>query len=183
MTRYPKIKKGIEMKKHTKTTGILLLFAVVVTLAVTVLASSYDSSKDPLISLSYLTDTFRPSLEREFTDKIEALEKKIDSMASSVPASGSSQETTGYEVVFLHAGDCLYAASACDIMLRSGSAVCIAPDATQGIADYTDAAELLNGENLIINHMCLIPRADGRGIRAVTDIYILVQGAYTIVNG
>ena len=54
----------------------------------------------------------------------------------------------GYEVVELKYGDCLFANAACDIMLRSGSAFCIAPDATQGISDYTAGVEILNKEPL-----------------------------------
>jgi hypothetical protein len=68
-------------------------------------------------------------------------------------------------------------------MLRSGSAVCVAPDTLQGLADYTDATEILLGQPLTKNHMCMIPRGDGRGILITSEIaYIMVRGAYTVVN-
>ena len=78
----------------------------------------------------------------------------------------------------------MYADGACDIMLRAGKATCIAPDPTQGLADYTDASEIYNGQELTKNHMCLIPRGDGRGIRAASEsVFIMIRGEYTIVKG
>ena len=160
-------------------------------------AATYDSSEDPLISLSYLTKIFKTELVEELNDTIEdevakrirnldlsqyltQEEEKNEEPAPTAPAAVSSQ----YEVVQLGWGDALYAASACDIMLRSGLAYCIAPDPTQGIADYTAGTEIYNYEYLTKNHMCLIPRGDGRGIIAASEsVYIMVRGEYTIVEG
>jgi len=209
-------KKGkFHMKKHSRT--ILCGLAILCVLSITIFAASYDSSEDPLISLSYLTNIFRPSIEKELEEEVERLESMIKQLTNGGNSSSTdgvleekveqleykirqlsstlaeyeerlseidtSQGTeAGYEVLELKKGDCLYAASACDIMLRSGSAVCIAPDPTQGLADYTDAREIYNGENLTKNHKCLIPRADGRGIKATADsVYIIIRGDYTIV--
>ena len=88
-----------------------------------------------------------------------------------------------YEVIELTEGDAIYAISACDIMLRAGKASCIAPDATQRIADYTSGEEIYNGMPLTKNHMCLIPRGDGRGVLAASEsVFIMVRGDYTIVR-
>ena len=182
------------MKKQPKLkyiSGILVLAAV---LAVTVLAASYDSSEDPIVSLSYLTQVFRPSIEKDYNEKIAALEAQIEALNSgdvspSVPADPEPEPETSvpaamtYEVLELKYGDCLFAAGAVDIMLRAGSAVCIAPDAGQGISDYTAGAEIYNGEALTKNHMCLIPRGDGRGIMATAQpVYIMVRGDYSLVK-
>jgi len=181
------------MKKQPKLkyiSGILVLAAV---LAVTVLAASYDSSEDPIVSLSYLTQVFRPSIEKDYEEKIAALEAQIEALSSStVPSTPADPETEPetsvpvsitYEVLELKYGDCLFAAGAVDIMLRAGSAVCIAPDAGQGISDYTAGAEIYNGEALTKNHMCLIPRGDGRGIMATAQsVYIMVRGDYSLVK-
>lgn len=181
------------MKKQPKLkyiSGILVLAAV---LAVTVLAASYDSSEDPIVSLSYLTQVFRPSIEKDYEEKIAALEAQIEALSSStVPSAPADSETEPetsvpvsitYEVLELKYGDCLFAAGAVDIMLRAGSAVCIAPDAGQGISDYTAGAEIYNGEALTKNHMCLIPRGDGRGIMATAQsVYIMVRGDYSLVK-
>lgn len=179
------------MQKKKNLTTILILTAVItVTLAVTALAASYDSSEDPLISLSYLTEIFRPSVEKDYKERIAVLEEKINRLQSGdtvettdtvSSAAGDSNAMPGYEVVELKYGDCIFASSACDIMLRAGSAFCIAPDATQGISDYTAGVEILNGEGLTKNHMCLIPRGDGRGIMATAQsVYVMIRGEYTI---
>ena len=186
----------MQNKKPFSTSTVLFLTAsVIAALAVTAFAASYDSSEDPLISLSYLTETFRPSIEKDYKERIAAggsAEEKIEQLS----AGGSAMETTtattetntasasampGYTVVELNYGDCLFASGACDIMLRAGSAFCIAPDPTQGISDYTAGVELLNKDSLTKNHMCLIPRGDGRGIMATAQsVYVMVRGEYTI---
>ena len=181
-------------KPFSTSTVLILTAAVIAALAVTAFAASYDSSEDPLISLSYLTETFRPSIEKDYKERIAALEEKIERLS----AGGTTTETTapttppetntategampGYTVVELKYGDCLFASGACDIMLRAGSAFCIAPDPTQGISDYTAGVELLNKDPLTKNHMCMIPRGDGRGIMATAQsVYVMVRGEYTI---
>ncbi len=199
--------------KHPKNIRLIAAaLSVAVTLGVGVFAASYDSSEDPLISLSYLTNIFKPEIKKEYEERVATLEARLAQLeGGSVPT--AKPETTApetdpvidtrpetetpeeepvidtrpssqYEVIELSYGDALYAVSACDIMLRSGSASCIAPDAGQGIADYTDAAEIYDGQALTKNHMCLIPRGDGRGVRAASEsVFIMVRGDYTIVEG
>ena len=163
-------------------------------------AAAYDSSEDPIVSLSYLTRIFKTELLEELNETIDnELDRRIENLDLSQyqtwqppqaeeeekeePAPIPSSAST-YEVVELSWGDALYAAGACDIMLRSGSAYCVAPDASQGIADYTSGAEIYNYQYLTKNHMCLIPRGDGRGIIADAPVvFIMVRGDYTIVEG
>ena len=181
------------MKKQPKLKYICGILVLTALLTVTVLAASYDSSEDPIVSLSYLTQVFRPSIEKDYEAKIAALEAQIESLSSGStnPSVPDEPETTApaetaaaaYEVIEMKYGDCLFAAGAVDIMLRAGSAVCIAPDASQGISDYTAGAEIYDGEALTKNHMCLIPRGDGRGIMATAQsVYIMVRGDYSLVK-
>ena len=180
---------------------IAMALAVVMTLGITVFAASYDSSEDPLISLSYLKNIFKPEIEKEYKEKVSGLESTIASLESKIsslekkisegnadaPSADNSSENTepsaAFEVIELTTGDQLYAVSACEIMLRAGQAVCIAPDPTQGLAAFT-GAEILNGQALTKNIMHLIPRGDGRGIMANSEsVYIMVRGEYRIVEG
>ena len=152
---------------------VMIIASAVLLLALGLTVMAYDSSEDPIVSLSFLNEVFRPQIMRDVDKKIET--------AVSDSNSGSTAAPSGYEVIELKMGEALYATDACDIMLRSGQAVCIAPDPKQGIADYTDAAEILNGNPLVKNHMCLIPRGDGRGILATSEsVFIMVRGNYTI---
>ena len=176
------------MKKKNIVVGAVLA-SLVAGLALTA-AAAYDRSSAPLITLRYLRDVFKVELMNEVDEKL----------AGYTPSSGSSSETTPaetepevpssdtsasqtYEVIELTNGEALYAVNACEIILRSGSAVCTAPDAKQGIADMPDASEIYNGYSLTKNHLCLIPRGDGRGVVATSDsVYIMVRGDYTIVE-
>jgi len=170
------------------TTITALVIAALAAFGVTA-AAAYDSSEDPIVSLSYLTKIFKTDLLEELNETIEdEIARRMDNLDLS-QYQPSYQEpapavSSTYEVVELSWGDALYAAGACDIMLRSGSAYCIAPDASQGIADYTAGAEIYNYQYLTKNHMCLIPRGDGRGIMAdSTGVFVMVRGEYTIVKG
>lgn len=162
------------------------IVATVILCALGIAAMAYDSSADPVVSFSYLTNDFKREILREIDSRIENAMSKI---STTTPPAGDTPNTdtvaapTGYVVIELTAGDAVYASDACDIMLRAGQAVCIAPDANQGIADYTDAVEIYNGQALTKNHMCLIPRGDGRGVLAVSEsVFIMIRGDYSVVK-
>ena len=56
-------------------------------------------------------------------------------------------------------------------------------DAVSGdarIADLTGGADLMTGASVELNHLLLVPRNDGRGITAVTDIWVMVRGEYNV---
>lgn len=154
---------------------IAVVAAVAMLIGLGAAVFAYDSSTDPVITLSYLTDVFKPFI-------IHEIDTKVSDAVGTNPENENGSEG-GYVVVELANGDELYASGACDIMLRAGNAVCIAPDEKQGIADYTDSTEILNGQSLTKNHMCLIPRGDGRGVLATSDsVFIMVRGEYVIAN-
>jgi len=170
----------------------IAVIAVVAVLlcALGVSVAAYDSSEDPIISLSYLTDIFKAQILTEVDKRVET--EVNAKLAGYTPSTQSDSATDGstassasseFVVVELTTGDELYAAGACDIMLRAGTAICTAPDLKQGIADYTDATEIYAGESLVKNHMCLIPRGDGRGVIATSEsVFIMVRGNYTVVK-
>lgn len=196
------------MKQSKKIRMIAAAASLALALGATVFAATYDSSEDPLVSLSYLTNIFKPEMQQVYEQRISDLESRLQVLESAASApqqpsepvvdttvspetepvidtTGSAPESAAvYEVVELSNGDALYAVTACDLMVRSGSAACIAPDASQGIADYTDGYEVFNNQAVVRNHMLLIPRGDGRGIRALSDgVFVMVRGEYTIVEG
>jgi hypothetical protein len=176
--------------KNNKIIIISVILAIVTALGITV-AAAYDSSEDPLISLSYLLDVFEPELFDKFETRFNELEEflvdtindRLDDASGSGGESSNNSSSAIFQVVELTTGDQLYAVSACEIQLRAGKASCIAPDASQGLSDYTVGAEIYDGQPLTINHMCLIPRGDGRGIVAESEsVFVMVRGEYTIVK-
>ena len=167
--------------------------ALVVSAGVLASAAAYDSSIDPIVTLSYLSNQFKNEILAEVDKRIESITGSLEAYRierenAPEPAVTTVEVPVGqsavFEVVELSWGDVLYAESACEVMLRAGTAVCTAPDAKQGLADITGGYEIYNGEYLTKNHMCLIPRADGRGIIAQSQsVFIMVRGEYSIVKG
>ena len=186
-------------------TAILLAaaLALVVSTGVFAAAAGYDSSTNPIVTLNYLTNNFKKEIleavDERINAKIAEITNKLEAAELAAPVTEPEPEpepepvvvtqpapapSTAYEVVQLANGDALYAEDSCEVILRAGYAVCIAPDPTQGLADTTNGYEIYNGQALSKNHTCLIPRADGRGILATSDsVYIMVRGEYSIVKG
>ena len=114
------------------------------------------------------------------------------SQANAAPAAGSADDplitlsylnqAISFEAVELRNGQGIRArTNSVEIILRSGSATVVAPLATQGIGDYTAGVDLLNGENVPMYHLLLIPRADGRAISITSDVaFVMVRGDYEI---
>ena len=86
---------------------------------------------------------------------------------------------TAFSPVQLAAGQKLIGAEGTEIVLRSGEAVAI-DNGENGVSDLTSGADLMAGDQAGQNHLLLVPRNDGRGIAAVTDIWVLIRGDYTI---
>ena len=136
--------------KHMKKI-IAIVLALVTILTVTALASG----DDPVISLSYLTEIFMPKVE-----------KKIN-------------ETAVFSVVTVEKNDTFVAGAGCEFILRGGEATVIASK-NGGLSDTTDGVDLAQDTPVPANHLLISARDDGRGFEAVTDVIIMVKGAYEI---
>ncbi|MHB8758180.1 MAG: hypothetical protein ACYC6V_09250, partial [Bacillota bacterium] len=85
---------------------------------------------------------------------------------------------TVLQVISLTAGQQLVADAGAEIILRAGKATAIA--AAGGVADLTAGKDLKSGEAIVANHLLLIPRSDGRGLKAGTDLVLIVRGTFVI---
>jgi len=81
--------------------------------------------------------------------------------------------------IMVKAGQTLAAEGGTELVLRSGKATAVESGGA-GLADVTSAKDLLRGVNVPLNHLLLVPRTDGRGLKAVVDSWVLVRGAYAI---
>ncbi len=86
---------------------------------------------------------------------------------------------TMYTPIQLTAGQRLVGSEGTEIILRSGIATAI-DNGANGVSDITAGADLMTGTQVGLNHLLLVPRDDGRGITAVTDIWVMIRGDYTI---
>lgn len=162
------------MKKNRRL--ILAIVAVFALLSVTAFAAEPGSSKDPLVTLSYLEDIFFDQIMDKVDERIAERNKDI---AKEVTGTSGSASGDTFSVVTLSKGQILTGDIGCEIMLRVGSAVCTSPSAP-GLIDETSASTLNNGGSLQQNHMYMMT-IENRGVKATSDtVKVLVRGSYTI---
>lgn len=101
----------------------------------------------------------------------------VDSQIAQIENGGGSSST--YNAVQLNAGQRLIGKEGTELILRSGEATAI-DNGANGVSDLTGGADLMTGYYVVQNHLLLIPRNDGRGIQATTEIWVMVRGGYTI---
>ncbi len=140
-------------------------------------AGTQGSQTDPLVSLSYLTGTFTSSILEQVDEKLDSREEALTQQLQAA-AEGSDASGGTYEVVTLSQGQTLTAGTSCEILLRSGTAVCVS-DSSPGLVDMTAASTLANGGALTANHLYLAT-IEGRGVSASTAVTLMVRGNYTI---
>jgi hypothetical protein len=82
-------------------------------------------------------------------------------------------------VVEVPAGTKLIGSAGTEIIVRSGSATAIDTE-LGGLSDVTAGKDLRQGVEAPPNHLLIVPRNDGRGIQAVTSLFVLVRGNYRL---
>ncbi len=145
------------MKIHKRTrlfcllAGVLLLFSVY--------AQGAGGQDDPLISLSYITNVVMPYIDT-------AVEE------AAAPA---------FTVVELKKGQTITPGAGSELILRSGEGkIALAAGAAGGFTDVTSGRDLSDGDKPEPNHLLICPRADGRSIRAVSVVYLMVRGSWSV---
>lgn len=129
--------------------------------------SEPGSSKDPLISKSYVDE------------KIEEVKDYIDKKLKSGTENVGSSNHGNLEIVELKAGESILGSAGTEIILRSGNAVAIGSD-LGGVSDITGGLDLTSGQKVKTNHLLIVPRADGRGVYSKGQTFFMVRGNYSI---
>lgn len=143
--------------------ALALVFISMLSMVTFSAAAEAGSRGDPLVTLSYLNDTYLPKILSELQGK----------------TSDSSGTAANFVVVDLTKGQALTVKSGCEVMLRSGSAVCVATSAP-GLINETTAESIDNGGALTKNHLYL-STIDGRSVKATADgVKVLVRGSYSV---
>lgn len=168
------------MKKNRWVLRLVSLLAISCVLSTTVsLAAEAGSTGDPLVTLSYLNETFLGNILSAVDQKIAARNSQIvQQLGGSVSTGGTSTAST-FTVVTLSNGQILTGQIGCEVMLRVGSAVCVSSSAP-GLIDETAASTLNNGGGLVQNHLYMMT-IENRGVKATAaTTKLLVRGSYTI---
>ena len=168
--------------------AILVVAAIALVSGANLLAfASPGTQADPFVTLSYLTDIFRPQvmsdvnkagqeLTQEFDERIAELEAQLEAnRAGTAPAATAADK---FSVITLSRGQQMTCSVGTEIMLRIGTAT--GSGSAPALVDYTDGDTLTTGDPLITNHMYLVT-IEGNGIRATADtVRVLVRGTYKV---
>ncbi len=180
------------MKKH-KLTVIRLgaaALALVCVCAGVALAAGEGSQSDPLITLSYLTQTATPSIlsqvdeqtqtyHDQLVDELTRLVQDYSGQMDTALKDIDGKKTSSYHVVTLKKGQTLHMEVGCEVMLRIGTAQCVAPGAP-GLIDTTTGEALNNGGGLTVNHLYMATIADRAVTATANTVKVLVRGNYTV---
>ncbi len=174
----------------------LLLVCYMLTVATAMAAGGAGTEGDPLVTLSYLNETFMGQLlarvDEQLAVRDAALLEKLNEQVSRDAAALAEQYGTGggyagavsgaaetFEVVTLQNAQTLWGAIGCEAMLRVGTASCVAAS-SPGLIDETDGSALGGGSALVKNHLYMMT-VDDRGVRATAETTkLLVRGSYRI---
>lgn len=170
----------MKTKKNRWLLRAVVLLALSGILSTTVsLAAEAGSEGDPLVTLSYLNDTFLDTILAKVDQKIAARNSQIAQQLGGQTASGTSGTAAAFTVVTLSKGQVLTGDIGCEVMLRVGTAACVSPS-SPGLIDESAAVTLNNGGALIQNHLYMMT-IEGRGVKATAaTTKLLVRGTYTI---
>ena len=96
-------------------------------------------------------------------------------------AHGGFQHDTGgrYTPVSMREGQVLAGDEGTEIILRTGTAV-VNASGQDGLANVTTGEDVRHNQEIGANNMLIVPRDDGRGIRATSDVWLLVKGRFSI---
>ena len=171
----------------------LLLLTSCFALAVSVIATgTAGTESDPLVTLSYLNETFMTQLLEKVEEKLAVRDKELSDKLNAQIAQDTKAleekygagvigggQTGGFSVVSLSEGQTLYGDVGCEVMLRVGAGECVSPS-NPGLIDETDGTALGNGGKLARNHLYMMT-VDGRGVKAAAaTVKLLARGGYSI---
>ncbi|MBQ3593061.1 MAG: hypothetical protein II982_01725 [Clostridia bacterium] len=155
--------------------SVILSSALVISMCAAVNAE-YGSADDPLVSLSYITDTLLP----EIYGKVD---EKIDEKIKDLPTQEVQTQSTdlSYVPLQMNKGQKVEAVSgSIEVLLRRGTFKAVDPLGDH-LINMTDGTEAGEGQTLTLQNLYVIARPDGRAILADADYcWIMVRGDYKI---
>lgn len=181
---------------------LIIVFSLLLVHTVSGIGSEPGSDEDPLVTKSYIDselDKFasevnskinllKSELKKSKSDEaVEAIAAKLFELAKNVDDLNKQIEEFSkyakFEVVELEPGQKIILGDSAEVILRAGKALAIAGEKGDGLADITTDSKnnnLVTDDIVPLNHLLLVSRDDGRGIKAVTKVWVLVKGNYRI---
>ncbi|MCL2286856.1 MAG: hypothetical protein FWC32_10905 [Firmicutes bacterium] len=138
-----------------------------------------------IVPTDVLTDTSVFNVDREalFSEMIQYFEAVYGELLDAVAAiaiNGGAGQVVPFTPLNIPAGQILIAEAGAEFILRSGLATAVSgPD---GMVNVTTGRDIVDGYRIPTNNLLLVPRSDGRGFYADTDVWVMIKGGYQIVN-
>lgn len=116
--------------------------------------------------------------EDELSTKVSDLSIMLEDISGQVN-NEDIQAGLKFKIIELAKGKQLVAGESTEIIVRAGTAKAVGSE-SGGLADFTAGKDIQSGGLIPLNHFLLVPRDDGRGLKANTKIVILIKGTYSI---
>lgn len=143
-------------------------------------AANAGGADDPLVTLSYLNNTFSKEVQAMVDQTVDARKGEMeDALAKVLEQGGGTAEDSVFSVVTLNQGQILEGDVGCEVMLRIGSAVCGTPGSV-GLIDTTTGGNLADGAPLAANHLYLVTISTRTVTATSGTVKVLARGPYTI---
>lgn len=159
------------------------IIAITSFFAVTVLGSGAGTADDPVVTKSYVDKCISDALSTNKISKNDIINEVLSKIETTndneVPIVTETSEYNNYKAVELKKGKIILGEEGTEIILRSGIAFAYITG-VDSILDISTGTSLIDKNSISKNHLIIIPRGDGRGIRATEDAWILVKGKYSI---
>jgi hypothetical protein len=173
--------------------GAEIFLATCVLAGGTVFAATVGTETDPLVSKSYVDNKIEQVLtlinnNGTGVSTSESASVDEDAIADKVIQRINNGELTGstgtavadsYTPVSVAVGQTIYGKEGTELILRAGKGKVVC-NGVDGVADITTGSEMANGAPATKNHLMIIPRDDGRGIKITEAAWFLVKGDYEI---
>lgn len=174
------------MNKVIKNLGHMALGAIMALAlfgAVSV-ATSGDpgTSTDPVVTKSYVEKRLS-EISAVIDNKIKQLTDRVSKIENNA-GTGSGPAAPGappaFVVIELADGDLVTFGENTQVILRGGAATAIA--AENDLPDVTGGTGLGLGTKVPLNHLIIIPKNDGRGMKIVDRAWLMIAGQYTVTK-
>ncbi len=182
------------MKKKNFRTALCVMLAGTVVAAFVAIAAEVGSQGDPLVTLSYLNETFMgqilskvdekllirdAAMRTELEDRVSRTERDLLLQLGGSVGDAEGGTAVSFTMVTVPDGMTLYGGAGCEVMLRSGKATCFSEGkSTPGLVDTTDGKTINHGTALTANHLYMMTAE--RGVKASGEIVLLVRGDYIL---
>ncbi len=165
---------------HKRWTGRAAFLALTAAVSLTVYAAAVEpgSEKDPLVTLSYLNDTYLSQVLSQVDAKLAQRNAVLTAQLGGASA-GTAEGGASFVVVTLSQGQTLRGSVGCEVMLRVGAAKCVAAS-SPGLVDETTGGTLAGGGSLSQNHLYMMTVEDRGVTAAAATVKLLVRGGYTV---